>query len=202
MKKSKKTVLRTQLLRRRQVEVVHADLVVGVDVGPVVEGLGPNVDEEVVEEDREDDLEQVMLMTTARTMKLAKSVLEVVARCCRQGRRDLVEEGRDEEVGQKMMICRCGWGGVVDDGQQRAPGDPGSATMLNPEGSDGCSGRGCSEVIGVVTSSLSVHAWSLVAMVGSVMIATIVVVVLLPLMLAPPFDDASLSQEAVQCVVC
>ena len=55
--------MKTQLLRRRQV-VDHADLVVEVDVGPVVEGLGPNVDEEVVEEDREDDPDQMMLMTT------------------------------------------------------------------------------------------------------------------------------------------
>ena len=53
---------------------------------------------------------------------------------------------------------------------------------LGPEVfSDGSPGWGCSEVVGSVTSSLSVHAWSLVAMVGSVMIATIVVVVLLPL---------------------
>ena len=60
--------MKTQRLRRRQV-VDHADLVVGVDVGPVVEGLGPNVDEEVVEEDREDDPDQMMLMTTVKTMK-------------------------------------------------------------------------------------------------------------------------------------
>ena len=58
----------TQLLRHRLV-VGHADLVEEVDVGPVVEGLGPNVDEEVVEEDREDDLEKLMLMTTMKTMK-------------------------------------------------------------------------------------------------------------------------------------
>ena len=54
-------MLRNQLLRRRQVEVVHADR--------VEEGLGPNVDEEVVDADREDDLEQLMLMTTVKTMK-------------------------------------------------------------------------------------------------------------------------------------
>ena len=57
------------MLRHRHV-VDHADLVVGVDVGPVVEGLGPNVDEEVIDADR-DDLQQAMLMMTARTMKLA-----------------------------------------------------------------------------------------------------------------------------------
>ena len=60
-KPSKQTVLRNQLLRRRQVEVVHSDR--------VEEGLGPNVDEEVVDADREDDLEQLMLMTTVKTMK-------------------------------------------------------------------------------------------------------------------------------------
>ena len=49
-----------------------ADRVEEVEGGYVEEGLGPNVDEEVVEEDREDDLDQVMLMTTAKTMKLAK----------------------------------------------------------------------------------------------------------------------------------
>ena len=70
------------------------------------------------------------------------------------------------------------WRGGVADGQQRGPGvDRGSATMLNSEASDGCSGWVDSEVVG-----LSVHAWSLVAVVKSVVIATIVVVVvLLPL---------------------
>ena len=105
-------MLRTQLLRRRQVEVAHADLVEEVDIGYVEEGLGPNVDEEVVEEDREDDLEQLMLMTTARTMKLAKSMSEVVATDDRLGQRDLVEEDDVEEVVRKMVICRCGWGGL------------------------------------------------------------------------------------------
>ena len=104
-------MLRTQLLRRRQVEVAHADRVEEVDVGYVEEGLGPNVDEEVVEEDREDDPDQVMLMTTAKTMKLAKSRSEVVARCRRPSRRDLVEEDDVEEVVQEMLMSRCG--GVV-----------------------------------------------------------------------------------------
>ena len=64
--------MRTQLLRHRHV-VVHADRVEEVDAGYVEEGLGPNVDEEVVvEEDREDDLKQLVLMTTVKTMKLAK----------------------------------------------------------------------------------------------------------------------------------
>ena len=68
---------------------------------------------------------------------------------------------------------------------------------LGPEVfSDGSPGWGCSEVVGIVTSSLSVHAWSLVAMVGSVMIATIVVVVLLPLHAS--FLDACLSQGSCQ----
>ena len=46
----------------------------------VEEGLVQNVDVEVVEEGREDDPDQVMLMTTAKTMKLAKSRSEVDAR--------------------------------------------------------------------------------------------------------------------------
>ena len=101
------------MLRRRRVEVAHADRVEEIDVGYVEEGLGPNVDEEVVEEDREVDLEQLMLMTTAKTMKLAKSRSEVVARCRRPSRRDLVEEDDVEEVVQKMLMVmrRCGWGG-------------------------------------------------------------------------------------------
>ena len=73
MKPSKKGTLKTQRLRRRQV-VDHADLVVGVEGVCVEEGQVQNVDVEVVEEDREDDPDQVMLMTTAKTMKLAKSM--------------------------------------------------------------------------------------------------------------------------------
>ena len=53
---------------------------------------------------------------------------------------------------------------------------------MYPRASDGCSGWVDSEIVGVVMSSLSVHAWSLVTTVTSVVIATIVVVVvLLPL---------------------
>ena len=47
----------------------HADLVEEVEGGCVEEGQVQNVDVEVVEEDREDDPDQVMLMTTAKTMK-------------------------------------------------------------------------------------------------------------------------------------
>ena len=103
-KPSKQTVLRNQLLRRRQVEVVHADR--------VEEGLGPNVDEEIAEEDREDDPDQVMLMTTAKTMKLAKklSMSKVDARRCHEKGRDLVVERCEEEIVQKMVMCRCGCG--------------------------------------------------------------------------------------------
>ena len=87
--------MRTQLLRHRhvQLEVVRLkDRVEKVDVGYVEEGLGPNVDEEIVEEDREDDLEQVMLMTTARTMKLAKSMSEVDATDGRREERILLKK--------------------------------------------------------------------------------------------------------------
>ena len=53
-----------------------------------------------------------MLMTTARTMKLAKSMsmLEVVARGNRLVDEDLVEEENVKEVGRKMVMCRCGCG--------------------------------------------------------------------------------------------
>ena len=70
-----------------------------------------NVDEEVAEEDREDDPDQVTLMTTAKTMKLAKkmSMSKVDARRCREEGMDLVVERCEEEVVQKMvMMCRCG----------------------------------------------------------------------------------------------
>ena len=92
------------MLRRRQVEVVHADR--------VEEGLGPNVDEEVVDADREDDLEQLMWMT-ARTMKWAKSMSmsEVDATDGRREERDLVEEEDVEVVVQKISMSHCGCGG-------------------------------------------------------------------------------------------
>ena len=100
----------TQLLRRRLV-VVHADRVEEVEGGYVEEGQVQNVDEEVAEEDREDDPDQVTLMTTAKTMKLAKkmSMSKVDARRCREEGMDLVVERCEEEVVQKMvMMCRCG----------------------------------------------------------------------------------------------
>ena len=61
--------------------------------------------------------------------------------------------------------------------------------LLDSEAFEGCSKLGISEVIGVVKSSLSVHAWSLVIIVTSVVIATIVVIVVLLLPLTVyPFD--------------
>ena len=68
----------SQLLRPERLDVdVRRGYVEVAQEDRVVEGLGPNVDEEVVDADREDDLEQAMLMTTARTMKLAKSSVQV-----------------------------------------------------------------------------------------------------------------------------
>ena len=87
-------------VRRGYVEVAQEDR--------VVEGLGPNVDEEVVDADREDDLEQAMSMTTARTMKLAKSVSVVDARQNREVDMDLVEKEDVKEVGKAMVMGRCG----------------------------------------------------------------------------------------------
>ena len=186
------------MLRHRLV-VGHADLVEEVEGGCVEEGLAQNVDVEVVDEDREDDPDQVMLMTTAKTMKLAKkmSMSKVEAKRCHQVGKDLVDEGCVEEVDRKMVMCRCG--GVVM-----------SLTMASREDLDGTRALlpcqmvpgfhlkgvprwGCSEVVGL--SCHCVHAWSSMLAVESVlMIATVVVVVLLPLMLAPFSWDASLSQ--------
>ena len=53
-----------------------------------------------------------------------------------------------------------------------------SVTMLNSEGSEGCSGWVDSEVVGL---SRRVHAWSLVIVVESMIAAIVVIVVLLPL---------------------
>ena len=88
----------------------HADLVEEVEGGCVEEGQVQNVDVEVVEEDREDDPDQVMLMTTAKTMMAKKlSMSKVDARRCHEEGRDLVVERCEEEVVQKMMMmCRCG----------------------------------------------------------------------------------------------
>ena len=112
------------MLRRRQVEVVHADR--------VEEGLGPKVDEEIVDADREDDLEQLMLMTTARTMKLAKSMsmLEVDATDGRREIMDLVVERCEEEVVQEMVMVMRRCGGVESLLADR--GEPGVAIALLP----------------------------------------------------------------------
>ena len=70
----------TQLLRHRLV-VVHADRVEEVEGGYVEEGQVQNVDEEVAEEDREDDPDQVMLIgrTAAGQLKVAFRVLRGVS---------------------------------------------------------------------------------------------------------------------------
>ena len=86
-------------------------------------------------------------------------------------------------VHKEMVMCRCGWVVVVANGKQRGPGvDWGSATMLNSKASDGCSKGVDSEVVGL--SLCPVHAWSLVAVVTSMIATIVVVVVLLPLVLA------------------
>ena len=66
----------TQLLRHRLV-VDQTDLVEEVEGGYVEKGQVQNVDEEIAEENREDDPYQVMLMTTAKTMKLAEEDVHV-----------------------------------------------------------------------------------------------------------------------------
>ena len=90
-----------QLLRHER-EVDREDLVVKVDVGYVVGCRVPSVDADVVHEDLEVEVDQKMLMTTAKTMKMARSRLEVGARWSRPCRRDLVEVDCVEEVVQKM----------------------------------------------------------------------------------------------------
>ena len=80
---------------------------------------------------------------TKRTKKSVKkmSMLEVVARWNRREDADHVAKDDVEEFVRKMVMCRCGWGGVVVEHGQRGPGvDRGSATMLNSEGSEECSG--------------------------------------------------------------
>ena len=86
-----------------------------------------------------------------------------------------------------------GW--FVVDGSQS--GDVGSATMLNSEGSDGCSGWVDSEVVGL---SCRVHAWSLVSMVRSMIATIVVVVVLLPLMLASFYGCKLEPAELRSCI--
>ena len=106
------------------------------------------------------------------------SMSEVVARCCRPSRRDLVEEDDVEEVVEQMLISRCGCGGSL----LVCRGASGMTMALLPcqiiwsFHLKGVPSWGCSEVVGL--SCRCVHAWSLVAMVKSCMIATVVVVVL------------------------
>ena len=106
----------TQLLRHRLV-VGQTDLVEEVEGGYIEEGQVQNVDEEVAEEDREDDPDQVMLMTTAKTMKLAKkmSMSKGVARGNRREDADTVVKDDVEEVVREMVVvmCRCGCGGSL-----------------------------------------------------------------------------------------
>ena len=71
-----------------------------------------NADVEVdVDEVLEVDLLQLSKTMSKRTMKLAKSMSEVVAKRCRLEDAGLVEEADVEEVGEKMVMSRCGWGG-------------------------------------------------------------------------------------------
>ena len=92
-------------IRRGYVEVVPGDHV-------EEENQVQNDDVEVIHDERRDvDFLQLSKTMSKRTMKLAKSRSEVVARCCRPGQRDLVEEDDVEEVVQEMVMCRCG--GVV-----------------------------------------------------------------------------------------
>ena len=135
----------TQLLRHRLV-VGQTDLVEEVEGGHVEKGQVQNVDEEVAEENRENDPYEVMLMTTAKTMKLAKkmSMSKVDAKRCREEGMDLVvelcEEGicSNDDDGDVSL-----WRGVVVGDRQSGVGDDvSSATMSNPRASDGCSKMG------------------------------------------------------------
>ena len=66
LKPSKKGTLKTQRLRRRQGCCSRRSCCRKSKLADVEEDLVQNVDVEVVEEDREDDPDQVMLMTTAK----------------------------------------------------------------------------------------------------------------------------------------
>ena len=78
----------------------------------VKEDLAQNVDiEVVVDEVLEVDVPQLSKTMSKRTMKLAKSMSEVDARQNREVDMDLVEKEDVKEVGNAMVMCRCGWGG-------------------------------------------------------------------------------------------
>ena len=176
--------MKIQRLRRRQVVVVdrrdrqeddHVDR-------DVEEDLVQNVDVEVVVgEVREVDLPQLSKTMSKRKTKLAKSIsmLEVDAIDGRLEERDLVEEDCVEEVGKAMVMCRCG--GVMSLLTMARVDLEGTRALLPCQiiwsfHLKGVPSWGCSEVVGL--SCRCVHAWSLVAMVKSCMIATVVVVVL------------------------
>ena len=88
--------------RRRCEEVVQEDR--------VEEGLAKNDVEVVVDEVLEVDVLQLSKMMSKKKMTLAKSMsmLEVVARGNRLVDEDLVEEEDVKEVGNAMVMCRCG----------------------------------------------------------------------------------------------
>ena len=116
MKKSTQRMLKTQLLRRRRVVVVdrrdrqeddHVDR-------DVEEDLVQNVDVEVVvDEVREVDLPAVVEDDVEEEDEVGEVDVHVGG-CCQMlssRRWDLVEEDDVEEVVERWLMSRCGWGG-------------------------------------------------------------------------------------------
>ena len=97
-------MLGSQLLRHRLEKVVRRDR--------VEEDLAKNDVEVVVDEVLEVDVPQLSKTMSKRKMKLAKSMsmLEVDATNRHEEGMDLVVERCEEEVVQKMVMCRCGCG--------------------------------------------------------------------------------------------
>ena len=103
---SEKGALKSQMLRHRHVEVVRRDRVEVVQDDHEEEDLEPNVDEVVVDEVLKVDL-LLSKMSKTKSVK-SMSMLEVDARQNREVDMDLVEEEDVEEVGEQMLMSRCG----------------------------------------------------------------------------------------------
>ena len=102
------------MLRRRRLDVDdRRDCEEVVQKDRVEEGLVQNADVEVdVDEVLEVDVLQWTKTMSKRKAK-SMSTLEVEAKRCHQVGKDLVEEDDVEEVVRKMVMCRCGCGGLL-----------------------------------------------------------------------------------------
>ena len=107
-------MLGSQLLRHRRLDVEDrrgCEEVVPDDRVEEEDQVQNDDVEEVVDEVLEVDVPQLSRTMSKRKMKLAKSMSEVDARQNREVDMDLVEKEDVKEVGNAMVMCRCGWGG-------------------------------------------------------------------------------------------